>query len=115
MAIYGKYLEADGYLQKINRNAALNSPPGSAEMDFKSAVLAEYRLIRPKLEYPKDAKKREEFSALRELDSFIVENRFKGNSEELIGFIKAHLLVGDFIEVDGISKFESVSRLAGVT
>jgi len=125
--IYDKWCEADAFLQDVLRDyrtPTVSSQGGKIELGisksesaFKSAVLATYRHIRAKLDYQKGDKRTEfkqvvdwinDVEARKKMDAFLLTpdtaNNFK--SDSLKDFIQLHLLNGEFLELDGITKFE---------
>jgi hypothetical protein len=109
-AIYAKHLEADRLLQKNDfdtRTISLTNKWGvGPAAQFSAAVLAEYRMIRPKV----INRNNPEFNKLMVLDPFLFA---RGDREDLKMFIDAHLRIGRFLELNGITRYERAYHPVG--
>lgn len=125
--IFDKWSEADAFLQDVLRDyrtKRISAASGkhefgisTSEPAFKSAVLATYRYIRAKLDYQRHDK-RPEFREVvtwinnveerKQLDEFMLKPDVKNDfgSDDLSMFIRLHLLNGEFLELDGVTRFE---------
>ena len=108
--IYKKYTEADALLQRCSMESRI-VPPGSKTTsvqswpEFAAAVFAEYRMVRPKLNYidkiGKSQTQKDRLKRLVELDQWIL-----NGIDDWKKLIPYHLIIGEFLELDGITRFE---------
>lgn len=98
------WVEANHFLYLIDRRRVQvggDSDLGSAEYSFKSKVLQLYRAIRSKLCYHEKTKTVKQINALKPDDYLFKPHQFKLES----AFTLFSLLT-DFLEIDGITRFE---------
>lgn len=117
--IFDKWNYADSLLHKVLLDLKVDKPTkkigqSSYIGEFNAAVLAEYRSVRAKLGYqehnenPMFADLVKRLGELRALDSLTLSyTRSEVGFEQMV---RAHLLIGEFLEADGITKFEMRER-----
>jgi hypothetical protein len=99
---YRTALEYLDYINEIEAGGFKVNPKDRKVMRFKASIMRLYHDIKPKLDYPKYP---EPFKKLRQLERYV--NRYSNLAKmDVYEACEFFMLEREFIEVDGISKFE---------